>query len=180
MSVKSIQNTLKNAFPKTDKQEWQKAAATEINDSDPQKKLIWSVDGNLLFLPIYNRVDTSELTYLQKFALPSTATSHAEARTWNNLPAVTVKDETSANKRALDYLSTGADGILFDLRQPSADLYRLLENIEWPYCSISFQVDNQVTLPFSQLENIIAEKKYERATLTGAIFWKDFPQYCAG
>lgn len=175
MPGKSIQRTLKSVFPKTDKEEWKKAAVPEVNNPDPLKILTWTADQDLLFLPIYDKIDANELQYLQKFNLLPTANGYTEPRAWNNLPNVVVTDEETANKTALDHLTNGADGILFTLQQPIIDFVTLLHNIEWPYCSIAFELTALTSPALLPLKEIIAQKKYDPAVLSGALFWKSLP-----
>lgn len=175
MSAKSIQNTLKNAFPKADREGWRIAAAAETNDADPIKSLQWGIDRDLLFLPIYDKIDANELQYLQKFIIQPTANSYAEPRGWNNLPNITVTNEKAANQLALEYLATGADGVLFTVENASIDLIQLFEKIEWSYCFVSLALTPLALPALTQLKKIIAQKKYDPAVVSGILFWKAVP-----
>lgn len=87
------------------------------------------------------------------------------------MPRVAVTTENHANQAARHHLMHGADGIVFELPDKSFQLPALLENIEWPYCTISFFATVQPTLPQTLLQ-YCHSKSYNSKQLEGAIFWK--------
>lgn len=116
-------------------EQWLKAAKAELNGADPLEKLT-SAKGNIRVKPWYDRFDVQKD---QTFILPSEK-SWLGARSWVNAPLIMVKDAVAANKNALQQLSSGADGILFDL-QEDVNLSVLLENIKLEHCSIFFKAN---------------------------------------
>jgi methylmalonyl-CoA mutase len=113
--------------------QWLNAAKAELDGADPLEKLT-SAKGNIRIKPWY---DTSDVHVDQTFILPPEK-SWLGARSWVNAPLIVVNDVSAANKSALMQLSTGADGIVFELDQyvkPSL----LLDNIQLEYCSVFFK-----------------------------------------
>ena len=113
--------------------QWLNAAKAELDGADPIEKLT-SAKGNIRVKPWY---DSSDIQSKQSFILRDEK-SWLGARAWVNAPLVVVKDAATANKNALQQLTTGADGIVFELTEP-VDLSILLENIQLAYCSVYFR-----------------------------------------
>ncbi|MBL0740066.1 methylmalonyl-CoA mutase family protein [Chryseolinea lacunae] len=175
MSESPLHNLLQQSFSKTNKADWLKAAAAEIEGKNPEEALAWNSAG-LSFLPYYDRHDTAALTYLQQFEIQPSQHPHSNARYWENVPRVTVTDEKKANSTILHHLNHGADGILLDVQnRPTVDFAGLLENIDWPYCSVSFlathntPIDNGITA-------FLDKKNFAANTLTGTVWWTHLPE----
>ena len=144
MTEKPIQELLKTAFQKTSKIDWIKAAQLEVKKDNPLEALAWGADHGLTFQPIYDKNDINELHYLNEFSLKPSQNYLSGARTWLNLPKVVVTDELKANQTALDHLANGADGVLFDLEDANPDFNKLLNLIDWPFCSVSFSLSSDL------------------------------------
>lgn len=171
MIEKTLQEQLKTAFQKTNKEDWIKAAAQEVKTDNPFESLQWGEHG-LTFLPIYDKNDHRDLDYLNAFNLKA-QNSHTGARRWLNLPIVSAVDEKKANAIALNHLSQGADGILFDIDNRVPDFSKLLELIDWPFCSVSFMLSDDLAI--NDLKKYILKKEYDPSTLFGTLFWKKIP-----
>jgi methylmalonyl-CoA mutase len=85
------------------------------------------------------------------------------------MPRVTVTNEKNANEMARHHLMHGADGIVFESPQYAFELQPLLDNIAWPYCTLSFFAPAQTTLPQTVLQ-YCHDKSYEAKQIEGAIF----------
>lgn len=162
----SIDDQLLDQFSKAGKQEWLKAAASEIDGKDALEALQWQA-GNVTFLPYYDSENQNDLRYLEKFHFPNQSSEFHSPRFWQNVPNVSVKDEKTANAIALDHLKNGADGILFTLSSPSINFHTLLDKIEWPHCSLFFIADS---FSDESLTKYLYDKKFEREVLSGAVF----------
>jgi methylmalonyl-CoA mutase len=170
MPEKSIHELLKHSFPAATKESWLNAATLEIDGRDPNEALAWTEDG-LTFSAYYDQKDIPLDSIQTNFQLSPSADAFFGPRAWVNMPSVIVADEKEANTNALAQLANGADGILFDLREHSNTNFDLLLNqIDWPYCSISFRANDKHSI-FSALSKYIQKKKYDPAVLTGTIFW---------
>lgn len=172
MPEKSIHEIVKHSFAPADKESWATAAALEIEGKNPNEVLAWNDDG-LTFKAYYDKSDTADLSKQNNFRLLPSTNSFLGSRAWVNMPSITVANEKEANANALSQLATGADGILFDIRnQAKINFNLLLNEIDWPYCSISFRANNKNSIS-TDLWKYIQEKKYDRVVLTGSIFWDD-------
>ncbi|HZY78244.1 MAG TPA: methylmalonyl-CoA mutase [Cyclobacteriaceae bacterium] len=115
--------------------QWLNAAKSELDGADPFEKLS-SAKGNLIIKPWYDRFDVQNH---QTFILPA-ENSWLGARAWVNAPLINVKDVASANKKALEYLATGADGIVFEGDEISEEL---IKGIQLEHCSVFFKGEAQ-------------------------------------
>lgn len=153
------------------KEDWIEAAKSELEGIHPFDKLVFLKDG-ISLLPYYNQADLSDKTIK---SLPVSENLFLGPRTWLNLAHIPVIDSHLANKTALSYLSSGADGILFDLKKDfsAADL---LQDIELPFCGVAFLVDpDKVSFIDNFLEYVTSKENYV-ARLSGALFWKSDPK----
>ena len=172
---KSILALLKETFPKTNNANWKQTASQEIGGKDPYVELRWRSADAFDLLPYYDTEDTASLHYLEKFNISTDKNSFLGARQWFNTPHVTVTDEIAANKISLNHLTNGADGIIFNLgERKGLNLERLLQNIEWPYCTISFEVTEE-NLFVKILSDFIGKNYTDTSTLAGSLFWDTFP-----
>ncbi|HMG89078.1 MAG TPA: methylmalonyl-CoA mutase family protein [Chryseolinea sp.] len=171
MSEHALLDQLLNSFPKSNKEEWSRAASKEIGGKDPLEHLTWESSDEINFLPYYDLENNTALEYLKSFTLCSTVSS-TSARTWSCVPKISLPSNKNANAIALNHLANGADGILFDFAQSfNPDLDSLLSEIHWPFCNVSFLV----TPPTNLIQLIIeyaGKKNYDPKLLTGTIFCK--------
>jgi len=162
-----IEDQLLEQFSKAGTSEWQKAAAAEINGADAFESLKWRTSDAIALLPYYDSQNLSALDAQKKFHFPDQSSEFHAARSWKNIPHITVANEGDANVIALDHLKNEADGILFSLSSDSINFHKLLDKIEWPHCSVYFNSDR---FPIADLQRYLKEKKWEDVALPGAIF----------
>jgi len=164
-------NELLSGFSPANRNEWIKAASSEIDGKNPLEALQWHKSG-ITGLPYYD----TENTPTNPFSLTPSDSEFFGARSWHNLPKVKVLDTKEANQKALHYLSAGADGVLFEL-QDDFSLETLLNNIEWPFCSIGFSLEI-ITPDFcNQLEKYLGQKKIDPTSIQGFILQKTYPHH---
>jgi methylmalonyl-CoA mutase len=175
MPEPSIHDLLRKTFPASGKANWLRTASQELPEKKSIENLAWNVDG-LKFYPYYDKEDLKNLAYLKGYHnhLPDTLYHHPGH--WGNLPKITVTEEKNANERALQYLATGADGIIFDITTCfDCNIDQLLESIDWPSCSVSFLTSSDQKFPASLLA-YADQKKYDHTQLTGSIYWKSLSE----
>jgi methylmalonyl-CoA mutase len=149
--------------------EWAVAAAKENEGKNPYETLVWKA-GSIEGKAYYDKTDQPA----NIFQIPVSKNEFLGPRTWHNLPFVAVADVRKANKIALEHLKNGADGILFDIRNSAnCDLHVLLEAIEWPYCMIGFLADANQVGTLASIPQVIKNKNWNAATLTGFILWEN-------
>lgn len=174
MDENSFRRLLQRDFPKTNKDHWKLAATSELNGSEPFNKLAWNDKDKIKFFPYYDRPDRSSLEYPENFFLAASEKTFSGARSWNNLPGITVTEELAANKHALDHLSNGADGILFYLKRDRIDLSKLIASITAEYYQLSFHGNHGD--PFLKDLSIEFSRSRSSDKISGCLFWENVPQ----
>ncbi len=110
-----------NEFKGITKQDWQKLVDEDlINWSDPL--------GNTLSI-YYDESDRNKVSYVSKLL------SNIRFPQWKYLQWLIVENESESNDLALDALSSGADGVVFETHS-KVDFERLLQSIHPEHCSI--------------------------------------------
>jgi methylmalonyl-CoA mutase len=158
---KKTEESLFSSFPVPSFGEWIKSASAEIAGADPLEKLSWE-SSQLQFAPIY----TAEYVAAMGTTPPVVLGNSHQARSWTNMPLVTVDDEKSANEIALEHLRNEADGILFRLSSRNHDFTKLLRGISWEHCSVSFIAKHGVS---DDLVDFI-RNKVDFSKITGTYF----------
>ena len=175
MPDKSFDKVLENFFSKSDKSDWKKIAMQETQGKDPFEILSWRGKDEILFLPYYDAEDVANLHFLNGFQIPAAKNTSSEKRSWLSLPAVKASDVVKANALALSHLAFGAPGVLLDLRNlHHTDFNQLMQNIQWPNCSVAFQLNPGQPLadPLSQF----IKSKFQPDSISGALFWESIPK----
>jgi len=172
MHDKTLKDQLKTEFQKTNKEDWLKAAESELKSNNPEEALAWGNEYGMSFQPLYDKNDTSNLDYLHGFNFDPKKSPLAP-RNWLNLPSVLAIDELKANTMALNHLANGADGILFRIDQQTPDFNKLLNTIDWSFCSLSFALTS--IEPIHHLRKYLTAKKYNISDLSGNLFWDEIP-----
>src|SRR5687767_13495451 len=171
MSKHAVQQLLNKSFPAPAKEDWLKMASAELDGADPFETLAWLTQDAIKFLSYYDKNDAAQFSYQAKFDLHARSDSFSGAAAWFTMPKVAVADELSANQTALHNLATGADGIFFDVsRKSNVDVVKLLKDIEWQYCALSF---------YAQPSFLTALQQYLKTginPMSGIIFYDKFPE----
>lgn len=166
-------NNLLKGFPSSTREQWTALAKKELGDQDPFETLTRVSADGLHVKPYYDKSDLNPGA-LHNFQLAASSEEFKGPRSWDNLPPVRVMDEPVANKKALEHLTAGAEGILFDLAQKErVDFDKLLTGIALEYCNVSFLVSSSIQASgyFSYLEN----KGLDKQHIIGTFFWKNLP-----
>ncbi|HMR57017.1 MAG TPA: methylmalonyl-CoA mutase family protein [Cyclobacteriaceae bacterium] len=143
-------------------QEWAEAAQQELGSANLLGKL-QVFKGELVIEPYYKKHDKNQ----PGFSLPVSDSKIYGPRTWQNMPAIKIINEKKANTRALHYLNTGADGILFVIDRSEIDYEALLTNIGITHCAVSFLIEKGYE---PEAERFL--KSTYKQTLTGCIFYR--------
>jgi methylmalonyl-CoA mutase len=176
MGESTTNNLFKDFFPISNKSSWEETASVELNGNEPFNELSWKDSDKLEFLPYYNSEDTKNLGYLNSFLHSSDKNTFLGNRSWINTPCILVTSETNDNKQALEHLTNGAEGLLFDLSNASnVDFYKLLNDIEWQYCFLAFcGIADEKTL--QKLASFLSDSNFDPTSIHGNIFWERIPQ----
>lgn len=169
----SIERELQFFFSKSSVEDWKQIAQQELRGKDPIETLSWRGKDEIFFLPYYDAEGDTQLHFLDSFRLP--AGKNSPARPWVNVPCIQFTNEETANTISLQHLSSGADGVVFDLRSiRRADLKVLTNKIEWPHCYIGFYAGEDPVLISSAADLI--QTRFIPATIRGALFWESIPK----
>jgi methylmalonyl-CoA mutase len=168
MPESTIHNILSKSFPKTGIEDWLRVASQELGEKNQIEKLIWESDG-LSFSPYYEKKNLKNLNYLKSY-------QSRPSQSWENVPKIIVSDEKEANERTLQQLTSGADGVLFDLSERiDFNINPLLQGVDWSACSLYFIMGPDTKIA-TKILAYADHKGYDPATLTGTIFWTTPPQ----
>jgi methylmalonyl-CoA mutase len=157
-------------FANSTREDWLKVAKQEIPESSTINDLS-IIKGELEIQPIYFPPEKAESS---AFTLNASSNEYRGARSWVNMPRIEVNDEVSANNKSIDYLHSGADGILFELKKEQINIEKLLKDIQLDICPVSFLLENghsSVALDFADF----AAKNYSKESVNGTILWKELP-----
>lgn len=159
------------SFPVPDKDTWVKVAASEIDGNDPFQSLGSQTPDGIGIRPYYDHTDKATL----HLDLPPDDAGFLGARAWHNLPRVTVRGEKRSNTIILDHLANGADGVLLDVTAcQTLDVATLLNNVELPYCMISFKIRASQHTLLKSFSDYLRKKKI--SSLNGFLLWDDIPK----
>jgi methylmalonyl-CoA mutase len=168
MASNADQQTIFTSFKPNTKNDWIKTASKELNGADAEQKLSF-FENSITVKPYY---DQSDRVSSSAFALHAFTIPYLGARAWLNVPKLKVIDEESSNKSALEALSNGADGILFEVPGDSTKIssQKLLNKIDFKYCGVSFLLND---ISFDWLEELRKKIniKTEPTNLAGTLFF---------
>jgi methylmalonyl-CoA mutase len=168
----SIHDILRESFLKTNQEQWFRAASQELAGKDVLENLSWKVD-EFVFSPYYDESDLKRISSLERFRHASQSSHDLHAGSWENLPRIIIRDVKEANRQALHYLASGADGILFDLSETSDfTISRLLQDIDWRYCSISFTATRETKI-VKEILSYVSKRNMDPSALKGSLFWEN-------
>lgn len=148
-------------FKSVSKKEWAEKAARDLKNEDVFDKYNWNFEDDLTLHPYYDESDLSEIKSFENFQnrLLLKDNPTGESRYWENIQKIIVGDSSSANKEALNALSSGADGVTFDLTNvKEASFDALLENILIDYCNVSF-IQNSSQNHLEEYQNYLSNKE---------------------
>lgn len=155
-------------FKKVSKAEWAEKASIDLKG----KNLIdldWELFQSIKAEAYYNDEENSEYEYVTDFFLKRNVSE------WKLYEKINVKDVKEANNLALEALSNGSDGVIFEFfPESNIQTSQLFEGIITEICDISFAGDlseyNQAQLS----EYINSNNKISGLNFTGKINLKNF------
>lgn len=122
-------------FATVTREQWKARAVEDLKGADFDRKLVWKTDDGFSVQPFYTSEDLAEKTTPTVIA-PSLC---GNRRQWINYTQVSVHDLAAANRQAVEMLSFGATGILFQVPDPEAvDFATLLQGLDPTELQLSF------------------------------------------
>lgn len=168
-------------FEYISKTKWIDKIKQDLKDK-PYESLFKSYP-HLLVEPVYTKEDTASADFLNGYynSLYNDKMPVMGARYWENRSSIQVKDCISANKKALEGLNAGAEGLVFDCTHCSdIDLEILLKDIEPEYCSLSFELTPEQLTVFTSFLAYVKAKGYDRQKIAGGIICDTLDVYISG
>jgi methylmalonyl-CoA mutase len=131
----STTKKLFSEFKPVSREQWKAKATEDLKGAEFDKKLVWKTDDGFAIQPFYTREDLNENEYLKEQHKVLVGGN----RTWINYSLVQVQDVAQANALAVEMLSFGATGILFEFNKTlTVDFEVLLKNLDPEQLQISF------------------------------------------
>ncbi len=166
---------LRKFFSGSSQEDWKKMAIQETGEKEPFEFLSWQGKDGIRFLPYYDSIKDAQRRFLRSSTGATAPDSHTCI--FRNVPRIKVSTERMANALALDHLMSGADGVLFDVRAiGDPDVKALINNIEWPYCSIGFRVSKKNSHALLEALPQHMTRGTGPALLNGSLFWESVPK----
>lgn len=94
-------------------EDWRRVAASELKSSESLEQLTWESRGHIRFEPYYSRNDALTIGRAQ-------ASRAVQSQSWLNLPLMPALPDDDIADRIEEHTSSGADGIIIDLRKVHA------------------------------------------------------------
>jgi len=99
----------------------------------------------------YQHQDSEDTQLPYAFNITHIRNTHRKDNSWENMATIYVKDERTANKRALQLLNIGITSLRFELKKNELNWKLLLNDIQLKYIQITFKI-SKYHLYFSLLE----------------------------
>jgi len=125
------------AFTKSDKEDWLKLAEKQLKGGNPNTILEWTNQANHQLHGYYDASDLKDLEYLEDFF------THLPNHRWKLYEEVQVEEPKSSNKKIIDALMGGCDGIILQLSNQSI-LDASLVDVNREICDISIRFENSI------------------------------------
>jgi len=171
MAIEISEDTPNFSFPFPTYEDWLSNAQQELAGAEPMERLTVR-KGEIEILPFY---DTSKNNPSQKPLLKPSLNPFNGPRSWINSPRILVTNDIQANKVALSYLNSGAEGILFDCHH-EINPTLLLDKISLVDCSVSFVIRHAAhEWIFKFIE--YAENNFDKSLIKGGIYWSHPAEY---
>ncbi len=125
-------------FPNVSKDDWIGLAKKQLKGDDPLQALSWVSESQIQLNSYYDQSDIEGLSSQVEFF------RSLKPFSWKLYENVIVTDEASANKEAIESLTGGCDGIVFDVNEEIA-FQILLENVLIDICDVSIRSSSELT-----------------------------------
>ena len=159
-------------FKAVTKAEWKQKTIQDLKGADFEENLYSELEKGFEVASFYNKEDLDSLSYLQRYHQQNlNADVNKEgARHWYNQPLITVFDVKKANKQALEALQSGADALLFDIKNEEIELHELLKGILLEHCFVSFRIQNNAEQFLTQYVAYLQKTGVDLAEIKGSLF----------
>ena len=142
-------NSLFSEFEPISAKQWKQQIQVDLKGADYNETLVWESLEGIAVKPFYNGEDTKDIS---KFSLP-------ENHEWSIAQTIYAGNVDSANKKALDALSRGAQSLVFVVPDADIDWVKLLKGVSVEEIPIYFQLEFLEAAPVKKLKEFVSGKK---------------------
>ena len=167
-------------FPPVPTEEWMKVITEELKGADFDKKLVWKSLDKFNLLPFYREEDLNGLQYLESApgAFPYTRGGNP-CNDWEIRQSVVIQDVAEANRKAVEAVAWGAQGITFIF---SDEIDRncaksLLQGIDLKSVAVHFNVGKDVETFAASLLQYLKDNRIEPEMLKGSLDYDPLRYY---
>ncbi len=123
-----------SVFSDVDKENWSILAKKQLKGGDPKEVLNWRNTAGIELTSYYDTSDLSDKEYLSDFF------TNIQPHKWKLYQRIEVNQEAEANKKGIEALMGGCDGVIFNvISHPNLDT--LLEGIDSSICDLGINGD---------------------------------------
>lgn len=129
-----------NIFPPTNKEKWKQLAERQLKGANPDEELSWENSAGLKLESYYDEGDLSELKYL---------TDHFEGmkpHRWKLYEEIIIEDLEVANKKIIQALMGGCDGVILDINKNNLDIDSALIEVDRGICDIALRSSEKIKI----------------------------------
>jgi methylmalonyl-CoA mutase len=154
---------------------WKAQALKELKQ-DTLESLDWKTSRNIPAGPYYDNSAVSHLDPFHQHINPPDDYA-PDARSWENRQLINYSDDGSTNKKIMQALEGGADGIIISTNNKGIAFEKLLKEVKLSYCSISF-FTNEPEIISNYLRYCQSTGEYEK--ISGGVFWNSITAATSG
>ena len=133
---------LKATFPSNSLEEWIVQLKKDLKGDD-FSKLLRQDEVEEIDFPTYRHAESGTIVSQVPGKSPFTRGVKTSKNNWNNGQLIVVKEEKTANQKALELLMKGCDLLIFDLTNlHSNDWAKLFEGIQFEYITSQFKISD--------------------------------------
>ncbi len=166
------QNTkLFSEFPPVSTEQWEEKIRADLKGADYDKKLIWKTIEGFNVRPYYRREDLNGLKNLLQ-SLPDKipyVRGNKKDNNWLIRQDIVVKDDTTANAKALEAVKRGAESIAFIIPQnQKTDLNKLLNKFSFEKIELNFSKGQNTKQLLREFIDFCIENKINTKKIKGS------------
>lgn len=173
-------NLLFHEFPPISSSEWKEKINADLKGADFEKKLVWKTEEGLKVQPYYRQEDLEKLSVnTAPGAFPFVRGNEAEYNNWQIIQQINSPSLENANKRAVQAVERGAEGLSFRIDQVNnaEDLAFLLKNIDLTETDLHFHSANTYSILADLLRKEFERQNIDAGKVSGSFNFDSFGYY---
>lgn len=181
MSKKENDKEIFSEFEANTKNDWLKAVENSLKKS-PDNSLFWDTSQGFSIGAYFTKNELTPSIYLADFQTYK-AIGLKQSKKWQYREVVAVKSEKPehASQDAMTALTSGADGVIFDLDEldiENFDLKFLLKNIQLTQKSLSFRCQKKISNVYKGLSQHLVKENIKPSDVYGTLYVDPLARWC--